>query len=77
MGIGEATGQWKTFFLIVGHFCGSEGKLVCFISTIEKTPRFLVMLPSIKIHLQWGGEAIKAHAEENIFFPCIFQFVVS
>lgn len=33
MGIGEASGQEKMLFLTVGHFCGSESKLV---STIEK-----------------------------------------
>ena len=27
------------FFLTVGHFCGSKSELVCFISTIEKTPK--------------------------------------
>ena len=49
---------------------------VCFISTIEKTPLFLEMLPSIKIHLQWGGgEAIKAHKEENIFSPEFFNLL--
>lgn len=42
------------FFLTVGHFCGSKSELVCFISTIEKTPLFLEMLPNIKIHLEWG-----------------------
>lgn len=51
MGIGEASGQEKMLFLTVGHFCGSESKLV---STIEKNIHVLEILPSIKKHLQWG-----------------------
>lgn len=37
LGTGEASGQGKTCVLIAGHFCDSESKLVCFVSTIEHT----------------------------------------
>lgn len=50
----QAASAKRLFFLTVGHFCDSESKLVCFISTLEKNTPVLEMLPSIKIHLQWG-----------------------
>jgi hypothetical protein len=78
LGIRQASSQWKTFFLTLGHFCGYESKLVCFISTIGKK----------KTHSGCGNvtqhkntfamekkKAIKAHPEENIFPLNFFNFV--
>jgi hypothetical protein len=71
LGIRQASSQWKTFFLTLGHFCGYESKLVCFISTIGKkkpTP-VLEMLPSIKIHLQWRKRRQLRPTQKKTFFP--------
>lgn len=69
MGIGQARGQQKMFFLTVGHFYGSESKLVCFISTTEKKhPCFGNITQHKNIFaMRVEGKAVKAHPEENIF----------
>ena len=64
----RASSQQKTFFLTVGHFCGSESKLACFVSTIEKAPLVLEMFHSMKIHLQWGERQLRP-TQNKTFFP--------